>query len=101
MPKPLTLALLVAGAVLADGAQPLQAATTSTIAVSAINSTAAALPNTDEKERARQRAEYIRKTYTKYEYRIPARDGKLLFTAVYVPNDASAKKTYPILMVRT
>ena len=55
----------------------------------------------DEKESAAQRAEYIRKHYTKYEYRIPARDGKLLFTSVYIPNDASASKPYPILLVRT
>lgn len=47
------------------------------------------------------RAEYIRAHYTKYEYRIPMRDGVRLFTAVYVPNDASASKRYPMLMVRT
>lgn len=51
--------------------------------------------------KAEQRAQYIRANYTKYEYRIPARDGKLLFTSIYVPNDASASKRYPILMVRT
>jgi predicted acyl esterase len=55
----------------------------------------------DEKESAAERAEYIRKNYTKFEYRIPARDGKLLFTSIYVPNDASANKRYPILLVRT
>ena len=59
----------------------------------------------DEKSQAQQaaeqRADYIRKNYTKYEYRIPARDGKLLFTSIYVPNDASASKKYPILLVRT
>jgi putative CocE/NonD family hydrolase len=37
--------------------------------------------------------------YTKYEYRIPMRDGVKLFTAVYVPKDDS--KPYPILMMRT
>ena len=47
------------------------------------------------------RAEAIRAGYTKYEYRIPMRDGVRLFTAVYVPNDASKAKTYPLLMVRT
>ena len=47
------------------------------------------------------RAEAIRAGYTKYEYRIPMRDGVRLFTAVYVPNDASAAKPYPMLMVRT
>lgn len=64
-----------------------------------VNTTSLAVQ--DEKETAAQRAEYIRKHYTKYEYRIPARDGKLLFTSVYVPNDASASKRYPILLVRT
>lgn len=37
--------------------------------------------------------------YTKHEYRIPMRDGVELFTAVYVPKDAS--RAYPILMRRT
>lgn len=41
----------------------------------------------------------VRAHYTKYEFRIPMRDGKRLFTSVYVPKDAS--KTYPILMTRT
>ncbi|PZP35154.1 MAG: X-Pro dipeptidyl-peptidase [Roseateles depolymerans] len=43
-----------------------------------------------------------REHYTKFEYRIPARDGKLLFAAVYVPKDAGqGGKTYPMLMTRT
>ena len=42
---------------------------------------------------------YIREHYTKYEYRIPMRDGVKLFTAVYVPKDAST--AYPILLTRT
>ena len=54
-----------------------------------------------KKELENQRADYIRKNYAKFEYRIPARDGSLLFTSVYVPNDASASKRYPILLVRT
>ncbi len=37
--------------------------------------------------------------YTKYEYRIPMRDGVHLFTSVYVPKDAS--KPYPFLVNRT
>src|SRR6266436_5056006 len=37
--------------------------------------------------------------YAKYEYRIPMRDGKRLFTAVYMPKDASEK--FPILLTRT
>ena len=43
--------------------------------------------------------EYIRAHYTKYEYEIPMRDGKKLFTAVYTPKDAS--QSYPMLMMRT
>ncbi|HEY9107448.1 MAG TPA: CocE/NonD family hydrolase [Roseateles sp.] len=40
-----------------------------------------------------------REHYTKYEYRLPVRDGRKLFTAVYVPKDQSIR--YPLLMVRT
>jgi putative CocE/NonD family hydrolase len=42
---------------------------------------------------------WIRANYTKYEYRVPMRDGKRLFTSVYVPKDRSQK--WPILMNRT
>src|SRR5438094_4429710 len=41
----------------------------------------------------------IKAAYTKYEYRIAMRDGKRLFTSVYVPKDDSQK--YPILLMRT
>jgi hypothetical protein len=37
--------------------------------------------------------------YTKYEYRIPMRDGVRLFTSVFVPKDPS--QVYPFLMTRT
>ena len=43
--------------------------------------------------------DYVKAHYTKFEYRIPMRDGKRLFTSVYVPKDAS--QSYPILMDRT
>ncbi|MDA1013556.1 MAG: CocE/NonD family hydrolase [Planctomycetota bacterium] len=46
-----------------------------------------------------QGLEYVTSHYTKYEYRIPMRDGKRLFTSVYVPKDDSQK--YPLLMKRT
>jgi putative CocE/NonD family hydrolase len=47
-----------------------------------------------------QKASYdIKAHYTKYEYRIPMRDGVKLFTAVYVPKDAS--HPYPFLVTRT
>jgi putative CocE/NonD family hydrolase len=48
---------------------------------------------------AAQGLEYVKANYTKYEYRVPMRDGARLFTAVYVPKDAS--QPYPILMQRT
>src|SRR4029077_6203859 len=51
-------------------------------------------------EDAKSAAE-IRARYTKYEFRIPMRDGAKLFTAIYVPKDASPTRTYPFLMERT
>jgi putative CocE/NonD family hydrolase len=44
-------------------------------------------------------AQYIKDNYEKFEYNIPMRDGKKLFSSVYVPKDKS--KTYPIMMDRT
>ncbi len=44
---------------------------------------------------------YVRDNYTKYEYKIPMRDGTKLHTAVYVPKDASATNKYPMMMQRT
>jgi putative CocE/NonD family hydrolase len=46
-----------------------------------------------------QGLEQVRSHYTKYEYRIPMRDGKKLFTAVYAPKDQEQR--YPILLTRT
>ncbi len=47
-------------------------------------------------------AAFVRENYSKYEYRIPMRDGVKLFTSVYVPKDVIAEgKTYPILLQRT
>ncbi len=46
-------------------------------------------------------AEFIRGHYTKYEYRIPMRDGVELFTVAYVPNEASETNTFPILLARS
>jgi uncharacterized protein len=43
--------------------------------------------------------DYVRAHYTKYEYRIPMRDGKRLFTSIYAPKDMS--RTYPFLIDRT
>jgi len=45
--------------------------------------------------------DYIRSHYTKVEFRIPMRDGVRLFTVAYVPNEASAENTYPMLLARS
>ncbi|HEY5327560.1 MAG TPA: CocE/NonD family hydrolase [Mucilaginibacter sp.] len=44
-------------------------------------------------------AAYVKDNYIKYEYQIPMRDGKKLFTSVYLPKDQSKK--YPVMMDRT
>ena len=44
---------------------------------------------------------YFVENYTKYEYQIPMRDGMKLFTAVYMPKNASPTQKYPILLTRT
>jgi len=44
-------------------------------------------------------AAYVKNNYIKYEYQIPMRDGKKLFTSVYIPKDTTKK--YPIMMDRT
>ena len=44
-------------------------------------------------------AAWLAEHYTKYEHRIPMRDGVRLFTRVYVPKDDAT--TYPILLTRT
>jgi putative CocE/NonD family hydrolase len=46
-----------------------------------------------------QGLDYVKAHYTKYEYRIPMRDGARLFTAVYVPKDLGQR--YPIMLSRT
>jgi putative CocE/NonD family hydrolase len=48
--------------------------------------------------------DYVRSHYTKYEFRIPMRDGKRLFTAVYVPKTSAFSGDpgpYPFLLNRT
>jgi uncharacterized protein len=47
----------------------------------------------------KKQLDYTRSHYTKYEYRIPMRDGIRLFTSIYVPKDLS--QPYPIIMQRT
>lgn len=44
----------------------------------------------------------IRESYTKFEYRVPMRDGVRLFTAVYIPKDVfTDAQQYPIMLQRT
>jgi uncharacterized protein len=50
-------------------------------------------------DQIKKQLEYTRAHYTKYDYRIPMRDGVKLFTTVYAPKDTS--HTYPFLMQRT
>src|SRR2546427_5880165 len=46
--------------------------------------------------------EFVRENYSKFEYRVPMRDGVKLFTSVYVPKDVfSEGRTYPMMMQRT
>jgi uncharacterized protein len=42
---------------------------------------------------------FVVENYDKYEYQIPMRDGKRLFTSVYVPKDKNEE--YPIMLNRT
>jgi uncharacterized protein len=46
-----------------------------------------------------QLAKAIREHYTKYEYKVPMRDGVKLFTSVYVPKETS--RPFPIVLTRT
>src|SRR5713226_3619781 len=46
--------------------------------------------------------DFVRENYTKFEYRIPMRDGVKLFTSVYVPKDVfTDARTYPMMLQRT
>src|SRR5579883_418909 len=58
-----------------------------------------ALVAQNPQETRRKQLAYTRERYTKYEYKIPMRDGVKLFASAYVPKDASQQ--YPILMQRT
>jgi uncharacterized protein len=48
-----------------------------------------------------ERSDYCRANYTKFEARIPMRDGVQLFTSIYVPNSAKVDDKFPILLLRT
>ena len=83
----LSLSTLTLAGLLALGlATPAQAAT-------ATGAAAAAAPHGGEEPFD------VAAHYTKYEFRIPMRDGARLFTVVYVPKDSS--RPVPFLMTRT
>lgn len=70
-----------------------------TSALSTSTATSIRLASSDAAEAVDAAKPSLRSRYTKFEFRIPMRDGLKLFTVVYVPKDAS--KTYPFLMSRT
>ncbi len=70
-----------------------------TFASAAITLIAAISVSAQEKPPAPPPEDYVKAHYTKYEFRIPVRDGVHLFTSVYVPKDQS--RLWPILMDRT
>lgn len=46
--------------------------------------------------------DFVRENYTKFEYKVPMRDGVKLFTSVYVPKDVfTDERTYPMMLQRT
>lgn len=70
------------------------------LAVLSLAPFAGTLPAADEppKLEPADRA-YLMAHYTKYEHRVPMRDGVRLFTAIYAPKDIA--EPYPILLKRT
>ena len=46
-----------------------------------------------------QGLDWVKANYTKYEYRVPMRDGAKLFTSVYLPKDQS--QAWPMMLMRT
>ncbi len=50
---------------------------------------------------ADERSDYIRLHYSKFEARLPMRDGVKLFTSIYIPNDLRVDRSYPFLLMRT
>src|SRR5438552_1379781 len=61
--------------------------------------TASAQPSSNDIKSVEVDRPYFMAHYTKYEYKIPMRDGVKLFTAVYAPKDIS--QSYPMLLQRT
>src|SRR5277367_4638156 len=58
-----------------------------------------AIGATAQEKPAAPEEDYVKAHYTKYEYRIPMRDGVHLFTSIYVPKDTS--QSYPFMIDRT
>ena len=63
------------------------------------SSLAQTVPTQSIVDEAKALREHVRANFTKYEFQVPMRDGKKLFTTVYSPKD-DAKK-YPFLLNRT
>lgn len=53
----------------------------------------------DARKEAEEHKAWVRANYSKFEYRIPMRDGTRLFTTVYRPNWSREK--FPIILMRT
>ncbi|MCI1186228.1 CocE/NonD family hydrolase [Hymenobacter sp. DH14] len=62
---------------------------------------ALALPVAAQAQPRAQDSAAVRQNYIKLDRRIRMRDGVQLYTVIYVPRDASAGTSYPILMTRT
>ena len=84
---------------LSDSITSASAFTSASASASAFTSASAAASVYTQAAADAPAAYNLKEHYTKYEYKVPMRDGKTLFTAVYAPKDGS--KTYPFLMVRT
>ncbi len=53
----------------------------------------------EQRRRAEELRDYVRRQYTKSEHMVPMRDGTRLFVSIYAPKDRSQQ--YPIWMMRT
>jgi len=74
------------------------------VALLAVSLLALPLARAQQPAPAAPAEDYVRSHYTKYEFRIPMRDGKRLFTAVYVPKTSAFPGDpgpYPFLLNRT
>ena len=67
--------------------------------VTILVATAIAIHAAGQQQPPESKPDFVRENYTKYEYRIPMRDGVRLFTSVYVPK--TCEPAYPILLLRT